>query len=104
MAKKLSKKELINLIKESVTKKVILLKEENDIDNDENLDCYDDTNKNVPNEDTKYYEYLETDPFDGEVLDLSANESRVYKFIKKIMESKIRKNPSAFGLREKKIR
>ncbi len=63
-----------------------------------------DWNKNTPNEDTRYYEYQETDPLDGDVLDLNANESRVYNSIKKMMEAKIRKNPSAFGLREKKIR
>lgn len=62
-----------------------------------------DWNKNTPNEDTRYYERLETDPLDGDVLDLSANESRVYNSIKKIIEAKIRKNPSAFGLQEKKI-
>ena len=109
MAKKLSKKELFNLIKEAVAKKVNLLGEDIDIDNDEILDYYDDDNlnndwnENIPNEDTRYYEYQETDPLDGDVLDLNANESRVYKFIKKIMEAKIRKNPSAFGLREKKF-
>ena len=59
-----------------------------------------DWNKNTPNEDTRYYERLETDPLDGDVLDLSANESRVYESIKKMIEAKIRKNPSAFGLRE----
>ena len=62
-----------------------------------------DWNKNGPNEDTIHYERLETDPLDGDVLDLNANESRVYKSIKKMMEAKIRKNPSAFGLRENKI-
>lgn len=62
-----------------------------------------DWNKNTPNEDTRYYERLETDPLDGDVLDLNANESRVYNSIKKMMEAKIRKNPSAFGLREKKF-
>ena len=62
-----------------------------------------DWNKNTPNEDTRYYERLETDPLDGDVLDLNANESRVYESIKKMIEAKIRKNPSAFGLREKKI-
>lgn len=100
MAKKLSKKELFNLIKEAVAKKVNLLGEDIDID-DDNLD--NDWNKNTPNEDTRYYERLETDPLDGDVLDLSANESRVYNSIKKMIEAKIRKNPSAFGLQEKKI-
>ena len=101
MTKKLSKKELFKLIKEAVAKKVNLLREDIDIDNDDNLD--NDWNKNTPNEDTIYYERLETDPLDGDVLDLNANESRVYKSIKKMMEVKIRKNPSAFGLRENKI-
>lgn len=96
MAKKLSKKELFNLIKEAVAKKVKLLGEDIDID--------DDWNENTPNEDTRYYERLETDPLDGDVLDLNANESKVYKSIKKMMEAKIRKNPSAFGLRENKNR
>ena len=54
MAKKLSKEELFNLIKEAVTKKVKLLGEDIDID----------WNENTPNEDTRYYEYQETDPLD----------------------------------------
>ena len=102
MAKKLSKKELFNLIKEAVAKKVNLLKEDIDIDDNDSLD--NDWNENTPNEDTRYYERLETDPLDGDVLDLSANESRIYKSIKKMVETKIRKNPSAFGLRENKNR
>lgn len=79
MAKKLSKKELFNLIKEAVAKKVNLLREDIDVDDDEIWDYYDDDNldndwnKNTPNEDTRYYEYQETDPLDGDVLDLSSN-------------------------------
>lgn len=42
MAKKLSKKELFNLIKESVAKKIHLLREDIDLDDDEIWDYYDD--------------------------------------------------------------
>ena len=42
MAKKLSKKELFNLIKESVAKKIHLLREDIDLDDDALWDYYDD--------------------------------------------------------------
>ena len=92
------KENLININKETVAKKIHVLREDIDLDDDEIWDYYDDNldndwNKNTPNEDTIYYERLETDPLDGDVLDLNANESRVYKSIKKMMEAKIRKNP-----------
>ena len=44
MVKKLSKKELFNLIKEAVAKKVNLLREDIDVDDDEIWDYYEDDN------------------------------------------------------------
>ena len=185
MTKKLSKKELFKLIKEVVTKKVNLLREDIALDDDEIWDYYDDNLYNdwqnnygqMPkgydddvtdldtldrmgrmnsdlngspalkraqikaswaasdredrdNADKLYNQYqdnyyndfnINSDPYSSEgsgITDppgvsassdkmwdrsLNTNENRVYKSIKKMMEVKIRKNPSAFGLRENKI-
>ena len=52
MTKKLSKKELFKLIKEAVTKKINLLREDIDIDDDEIWDYYDDNLDNDWNNNT----------------------------------------------------
>ena len=182
MAKELSKKDLLDMIKEAVTKKIKLLKEDIDMDDDEIWDFYnDDESGDWFNSQGKMPNGYDNDITDGETIDRlsrmnsnlpvdmvgspalkkaemdaswaasdredkanaerlngeyednfyddsninsdpnssdgsgitdatgvsassdemwSANESKVYKSIKKIMESKIRKDPTAFGFKK----